>query len=126
MITISSSGSFANTERFLSRTSRGSIMRTLETYGQQGVDALASATPIRTGLAASSWYYLVENNNSWYSITWCNNDTENGGAPVVVLIQYGHSTRNGGYVAGYDFINPAIRPVFDQIASEVWREVINS
>jgi hypothetical protein len=101
-------------------------MRTLETYGQQGVDALASATPIRTGLAASSWYYLVENNNSWYSITWCNNDTENGGAPVVVLIQYGHSTRNGGYVAGYDFINPAIRPVFDQIASEVWREVINS
>jgi hypothetical protein len=126
MITISSSGSFANTERFLTRMSHGSIMRTLESYGQQGVDALSSATPIRTGLAASSWYYLVENNRSWYSITWCNNDTENGGAPVVVLIQYGHSTRNGGYVAGYDFINPAIRPVFDQIASEVWREVTNS
>lgn len=122
MITITSKGSFANTERFLKAMSRGSILRTLESYGQQGVSALSAATPQDTGLAAGSWYYIVENNRSWYSITWCNSDTENG-PPVVILIQYGHGTRNGGYVQGYDFINPAIRPVFDRIAEDVWKVV---
>jgi hypothetical protein len=122
MITITSKGSFANTDRFLKAMSRGSILRTLESYGQQGVQALAAATPVDTGLAESSWYYIVENNHGWYSITWCNNDTE-GGPPVVILLQYGHGTRNGGYVSGYDFINPAIRPIFDRIADDVWKVV---
>ena len=91
-------------------------------YGAQGVAALAAATPVDSGLAARSWYYTVGSQNGSYWIDFHNNDIE-GGAPVVILIQFGHGTRNGGYVVGRDFINPAIQPIFEQIKSDVWKEV---
>lgn len=124
MITFTQKGDFANTERFLRSVSGGKAVRNaLEFYAQEGVSALSAATPIDSGLSASSWYYLIENNKNWYSITWCNRDADSNGTPIVILLQYGHSTRNGGYVQGYDFINPAIRPIFDRISNQVWRAV---
>lgn len=96
--------------------------RALNKYGQRGVDALARNTPTRTGRAAASWGYIVEKTRSAYKITWTNDDVE-GGVNVAVIIQYGHGTGTGGYVQGIDYINPALRPIFDQIADDVWREV---
>jgi len=94
----------------------------LEKYGAAGVDALSAATPIKTGLAASSWSYEVTNSGRGWTISWNNTDIENG-YPVAVMIQYGHGTGTGGYVQGIDYINPALRPVFQQMADEVWKVV---
>jgi hypothetical protein len=98
------------------------ILSTLDQYGQQGVAALALATPIETGRAAFSWGYEVEVQNGVYSITWTNSDVENG-FPVAVMLQYGYGTGTGGYVRGRNYINPAIKPVMDKIAEEVWKVV---
>lgn len=122
MISITSKGSFVNTENFLKRMSKGDIYFVLAQYGQMGVAALSAATPADTGLAAQSWTYEVSRKGSWYSIIWKNYDIENG-FPVVIMLQYGHGTGTGGYVQGRDFIMPAIMPIFDQIANAVWREV---
>lgn len=120
---ITSSGSFSNTERFLHAMQKLNIQQILNKYGQIGVAALSSATPIESGLAAASWYYKAgKTSNGVYFIDWYNSDIENG-YPVVIGIQYGHGTRNGGYVQGRDFINPAIRPIFDEIENEVWKAV---
>lgn len=122
MFSITTSGSFKNTEAFLSRMKRREQYGVLERFALEGIDALRNATPRDTGATAESWYYTIKQSSSAASITWHNRYTE-GGAPVAVLIQYGHGTRNGGYVQGRDYINPAIRPVFDKIANEIWREV---
>lgn len=122
MIKIVHRGSFRNTDRFFSRMKRGEIRQVLEKYGQIGVDALSSATPKDTGLAASSWSYDVKHRFGSWSIVWSNDDIEEG-FPVVISLQLGHGTGHGGYVQGKDFINPALKPVFDQIAEEAWREV---
>jgi hypothetical protein len=111
-----------STEAFLQRLLRGDQYAELDRYGRQGVEALARATPVRTGLAANSWAYRVVKGKR-PGIEWYNTDTVNG-TPVVVLIQYGHATGTGGYVHGRDFINPAMRSVFDQIANDVWKKVI--
>jgi hypothetical protein len=87
-----------------------------------GVNALSNATPANSGLAAASWSYTIEQRPGYYSIRWHNSDIENG-FPVAVMIQYGHGTGTGGYVQGRDYIMPAMRPIFDQIAAEAWREV---
>ena len=84
--------------------------------------ALSSATPVRTGLTANSWYYEIEHQNGSVSITF-NNSNVNKGVPIAIILQYGHGTRNGGWVQGRDYINPAIQPVFDRIAKEAWEEV---
>ena len=94
----------------------------LDKYGQEGVAALASATPKDTGLAASSWYYQIERKKGSIIIRYCNSDIENG-VPIAVILQYGHATKNGGWVEGRDYINPAIRPIFDKIVDNAWREV---
>lgn len=94
----------------------------LHRYGQEGVDALSAATPRDTGTTAASWSYEVRHGNNEVSIYW-NNSNAPYGVPVAVLIQYGHTTRNGGYVQGIDYINPALRPVFDKIANDIWKEV---
>ncbi len=121
-IEVHQSGSFDNTMRFLRTIVQGDIFRTLDRFGQEGVAALSAATPIDTGLAASSWDYRVEKSRGFWSITWLNNDIE-GGAQVVLLIQYGHGTGTGGFVQGRDFINPAMRPIFDRIAEAAWEAV---
>lgn len=122
MIVVKHSGNFDRTEKFLKRMSKGDIFKSLDRYGQKGVSALAAATPKDSGKTASSWGYEVEQNGSSYSIVWKNSNT-NKGVNIAVILQYGHGTRKGGFVQGRDYINPAMRPVFDQIASEAWREV---
>lgn len=117
-----STGSFKNLERFLSKMSKLEIRSTLEKFGSKGVEALAAATPVGTGLAASSWGYEVTNSGRSWTITWTNADIENG-YPVAVMIQYGHGTGTGGYVQGIDYINPALRPIFQEIADDVWKVV---
>ena len=87
-----------------------------------GVDALASATPVESGLTAASWYFEVESGGGRHRITWKNSNV-NGGVHIAIILQYGHGTGTGGYVQGRDYINPAIRPVFDKIEAEVWKEV---
>jgi hypothetical protein len=122
MITITEKGSFKNTERYLSRLKTAQLYATLGKYGSLGVNALSNATPANSGLAAASWSYTIEQRPGYYSIRWHNSDIENG-FPVAVMIQYGHGTGTGGYVQGRDYIMPAMRPIFDQIAAEAWREV---
>ena len=94
----------------------------LNKYGRQGVAALASATPIDSGETAESWYYEIENNKESATITFYNSNVQNG-VPIAIILQYGHGTRNGGWVEGRDYINPAIQPIFDQIVDDAWREV---
>lgn len=125
MISASSRGSFNKTESFLKNVSKINIRGILETQAQVGVDALARATPRDSGLAANSWGYEVSAERGRYAITWTNSDVENG-YPVAIMIQYGHGTGTGGYVRGQDYINPAIRPVFDKIAEQVWKAVTSA
>lgn len=117
MIKITSSGDFKKTLDFLDRLKRRDIYRDLDRYGRMGVDALSRATPVRTGLTANSWGYRVLPGKR-PGIEWYNT---NGN--VAILIQYGHGTGTGGYVQGRDYINPAMRPIFDQIAADVWKKV---
>ncbi len=125
MITAVSSGSFNNTMRFLHAMQKLDILSILRREGQTGVVALASATPVLTGLAAGSWGYEVGRKGVGYFIAWNNTDIESG-FPVSIMLQYGYSTGTGGYVAGRDYINPAIRPIFDRIAASVWKAVTSA
>lgn len=101
------------------------IPKILESQGQRGVDALSSATPFESGLASNSWSYIVEGGRNGCRIVWMNADVENG-FPVAIMLQYGYGTGTGGYVAGRDYINPAMRPIFDQIAETVWKAVTSA
>ena len=125
MITFESSGSFKKTDSFLATMLRGSVASQLDKYGREGVAALASATPMESGESAASWGYTVTKTGGSYSITWTNNHMA-GSVPVVILLQYGHGTGTGGYVSGHDFINPAIKPIFDKIAENVWKAVTSA
>lgn len=116
-------GSFKNTERFLGRAHKRAFYRDLEKYGKQGVDALSQATPIDSGKTAESWDYEIQYGSDTITIMWTNSNVVDEWAVVAILIQYGHGTRNGGYVYGRDYINPAMRPVFDHIANAIWEEV---
>lgn len=122
IINVTQRGSFDNTERYLRRLKLAELLAVLEKYGSMGVAALSNATPVESGLSAGSWSYTIEQRPGYYSIRWHNSHEVNG-TPLVVLLQYGHGTGTGGYVQGRDFINPAIRPIFDQIAAEAEREV---
>lgn len=125
MITVKLSGSFNQMESFLKRASQLDILAVLNAGGQAGVTALSDVTPVGTGLAAHSWSYEVSGAGGSYAIWWTNSDIENG-FPVVIMLQYGHGTGTGGYVAGIDFINPAIKPIFDKIADNVWKAVTSA
>lgn len=115
-------GDFSKTNNYLTRVKNAVLFRSLDKYGQQGVAALASATPVDTGLTSRSWYYKIERSDSQIIIAYCNSNIQNG-VPIAVILQYGHGTRNGGWVEGRDYINPAIQPIFDEIANNAWREV---
>lgn len=115
-------GSFKKTLTFLNHMKRGKPFEVLNHYGKVGVNALAAATPVETGQTADSWYYRVGRKDGHYFISWHNSHVEDG-VPIAVIIQYGHGTRNGGYVQGIDYINPAMKPVFDEIRDRVWKEV---
>lgn len=125
MISFDTSGSFKHTEQFLKSVQKLDILGILDSYAQEGVSALSSATPIESGLAADSWDYEVSKEGSVYSISWTNTDVENG-FPVAIMLQYGYGTGTGGYVQGVDYINPAMRPIFDSIADKVWKVVTSA
>lgn len=122
MITFTTKGSFDRTERYLNRLKTDDLTYILHKYGSIGVAALANATPRDSGEIAESWYYTVVRRKGYYSLRWHNRHIE-GGIPIVVLLQYGHGTRTGGWVEGHDYIMPAIRPILEQVSQEMWKEV---
>ena len=122
MISFEQKGNFSNTEKFLRNSSNRNYRSILEQYAQSGVSALSGATPINTGKTASSWSYVIEQNGSTMSIVWTNSNIQNG-VNIALILHYGHGTKNGGYVQGIDYINPALRPIFDKLADTAWKEV---
>ncbi len=125
MFSLKAEGSYNKTEKFLAKLARDDIFSKLSDYGQQGVNALSAATPYRTGETSSDWSYEVISKRGEHTISWKNSHMA-GGVPLVILLQYGHGTGTGGYVQGRDFINPAMRPVMDQIANDVWKAVTSA
>ena len=122
MITFRQKGDFSKLTRYLERAKEVIKLGDLDKYGQEGVDALSSATPVDSGLTASSWYYKIENKNGSAIISFYNSNVNNGD-PIAIILQYGHGTNNGGWVEGRDYINPAILPIFEKIANDAWEEV---
>lgn len=122
MITFRQKGDFSKLTRYFERIKEIVKLGDLDKYGREGVAALASATPVDSGLTASSWSYEITNKNGRVAISFTNSNIQNG-VPIAIILQYGHGTRNGGWVQGRDYINPAIKPIFDKIANEAWKEV---
>ena len=122
MITFRQKGDFSKLNGYLERFKEGLKISALDRYGEEGVQALANATPRDTGLTADSWRYRIVRSNGAVSITFENTNIQNG-VPIAIILQYGHATRNGGYVQGIDYINPAVRPIFERLAEEAWEEV---
>lgn len=124
-ISIVSKGDLKRTEAFLQKLDKIDIRPILEAGAKQGVKALAAATPKDSGLSSDSWGYKISGGKFYVTITWTNTDVENG-FPVAIMLQYGYGTGTGGYVEGRDYINPAIQPIFDQIADKVWKAVTSA
>ena len=122
MIKFRQKGDFSKLTRYFERIKETFNIGELNKYGEEGVAALESATPKDTGLTSRSWYYKLENKNGVVKISFCNSNIQNG-VPIAIILQYGHGTRNGGWVEGRDYINPAIQPIFDKITEAAWREV---
>lgn len=122
MIKFELKGDFSKTKRFLEKTKNAIKVGELDKYGRAGVAALSSATPVDSGKTASSWYYEIERQNGKVIIHFNNSNIVNG-VPIAIILQYGHGTGTGGWVEGRDYINPAIQPIFDNIANSAWKEV---
>lgn len=125
MIGVESKGDHDKTSKRLKKLLDGDIFSGLDSYGRMGVAALSRATPTDTGESRNSWGYRLIKSKTYPGIEWFNTNVTTTGQAVVILIQYGHGTGTGGYVAGRDFINPAMRPIFDKIAADVWKKVIS-
>lgn len=123
MISFRQKGDFSNLSKFFERAKEVIKLGDLDKYGRRGVAALASATPRDTGKTAESWEYRIVRKGDSVRIEFLNTNTLEDGTPIAILLQYGHGTKNGGFVQGRDYINPAIKPIFDQIADDAWREV---
>ena len=119
---ITCSGDLSKTMKFLNRLQNKEYLNILAQYGKRGVDALRAATPQDTGKTADSWYYEIKQDRNVATISWCNRNV-NDGVVIAAIIQYGHGTGTGGYVQGIDYINPALKPIFDDLANECWKEV---
>lgn len=121
-ISVTSKGNWDKTTDFLKRRLNASGLGVLDKYGPMGVAALSAATPIEDGETARSWTYEIVNRRGYYAIHWSNTHVEDG-VNIAAILQYGHGTGTGGYIQGRDYIMPAIRPIFDQMVNEMWREV---
>lgn len=122
LVVMKQSGSLKNFEGFLYKNRKRRLYQLLNEYGKQGVELLRDATPVDTGKTATGWDYEIEVNSQGVSLYWVNNNV-NEGVPIAILIQYGHATRSGSYVQGIDYINPALRPLFESMATKLWKEV---
>ena len=125
VISFKQKGDFNKTEKFLKKMKSSEFQDILERYGQIGVDALSRATPVDSGTTAASWSYEIDRSNSGIAIYFINSH-ENKGVNIAIILQYGHGTGTGGYVQGRDYINPAIKPVFDQMSSDLWKMVTSA
>ena len=121
-ISVRQKGDFSKLTRYLINVKKAINIKDLDKFGKEGVAALSSATPVDSGKTANSWYYEIENAKGSVTITFYNSNIQNG-IPIAIILQYGHGTRNGGWVQGRDYINPAIQPIFDNIAEKAWKEV---
>ena len=122
MLVFRHKGDFSKTISYLEKAKLAVKISSLDRYGREGVAALKSATPVDTGLTANSWYYKIKSEKDSITISFHNSNIQNG-VPIAIILQYGHGTKNGGWVQGRDYINPAIQPIFDKIANNVWKEV---
>ena len=122
MIVFKQKGDFSKVTRYLERAKKGINIDKLKTYAERGVVALSENTPVDTGLTSRSWYYEIEERKGIVRISVCNSNIQNG-VPIAIILQYGHGTRNGGWVEGRDYINPAIQPIFDELTKNAWKEV---
>lgn len=122
LVVMKQSGSLKNFEGFLYKNRKRRLYQLLNEYGKQGVELLRDATPVDTGKTATGWDYEIEVSSQGVSLYWVNNNV-NEGVPIAILIQYGHATRSGSYVQGVDYINPALRPLFESMAAKLWKEV---
>lgn len=122
MIKFQQKGDFSKLTSFLQKAKGAVGLSILDKYGKEGVAALSAATPVDTGLTASSWSYRIQRTDSSVSIEFLNSNFQNG-VPIAIILQYGHGTNNGGWVEGRDYINPVIQPIFDKIRDDAWREV---
>ena len=124
MIKVTNRGSFTRAQTFLQRMRNREQFRALEKYGPIGVNVLSQATPVESSITANAWYYEIVNRPGYFAIHWYNSHVEDPGRiSIAAILQYGHATRTGGYVQGRDYINPAMRPIFDQMVTDMWREV---
>ena len=123
LMTFKQQGDFKKLSSFLERMKKPLKKTTLDKYGKKGVQALMADTPVDTGLTASLWHYDINMSKDSSSISFYNDNIDNG-VPIAIILNYGHGTRNGGYVKGRNYINPAIQPIFDKLAQEAWKEVI--
>lgn len=122
MISFSSQGDFSKTIKFLKKSTNTDILRVLDKFGKEGVEALSKATPVDSSLTANSWSYKISSSKGKTFISWHNSNVING-IPVAIILQYGHGTQNGGWIEGRDYINPSIRPIFDKISEQILKEV---
>lgn len=122
MINVKHKGNFLKTTRYLANAEKAVNVNLLKKYGELGVAALSAATPVDTGVTASSWFYKIKQEPGKVTLSFCNNHRVKG-VMIAIILQYGHGTRNGGYVRGRDYINPALKPVFDKLANDAWEEV---
>ena len=125
MISAKASGDFSKITKFLNTMRKKDAKAVLNKYGERGVELLRNATPVKTGKTASSWRYEINVSKGRYSINWLNDNIHNG-VNIAIILQYGHGTRNGGYVAGKDYINPVMQQIFSEMAEELWREVVQA
>lgn len=126
MISFKSRGNFDKTYSYFGKIKFLNKMqiKKLRKYAEKGVVALMNATPVDTGKTASSWYYRITDSDGTCKLEFCNSNVNNY-VPIAIILQYGHATGNGGYVQGQDYINPALKPIFEELAEDAWREVID-
>ena len=122
MIRFKQKGDFSKATHYFKKIGKAAKITDLDKYGKRGVEALSKATPIDTGNTANSWYYEIIKENGSTRISFCNSNIQNG-VPIAIILQYGHGTNNGGWVQGRDYINPAIQPIFDEMATDAWQAV---
>lgn len=124
MIRFNQNGNWSKTTKFLNKASSGRITDILKRYGEEGVALLRKNTPVDTGKTAGSWYYDISTTKSGMTLSFHNSNVVDG-VPIAIILQYGHATNNGGYVTGVDYINPVLKPIFNDMANRVWEEVMH-